>query len=85
LEQSSLVKQSNLFGSFNSEEYQAKAIARNKAQLEWFKSRSLLEQRIIIGGAAAVLLTISGWLIQENQKIQQKRYSNNPMEQIKLI
>ncbi|MGL6344532.1 MAG: hypothetical protein ACRC80_35955, partial [Waterburya sp.] len=75
-EQSSLVKQSNLFGSFNSEEYQAKAIARNKAQVQWFKKRSPLEQKIIIGGVVTFFLMFFGWLIQENQKIQQERYSS---------
>lgn len=75
-EQSSLVEQNNLFGSFNSKEFQAQAIARNKAQVEWFKKRSPLEQKIIIGGVVAFFLMFFGGLIQENHKVQQESYSS---------
>lgn len=75
-EQSSLVEQNKIFGSFNSQEYQAQVIARNKAQVEWFKQRSPLEQKIIIGGVVAFFLMFFGRLIQENHKIQQESYSS---------
>ncbi len=82
--QSSLVEQNNLFSSFNSQEYQAQVVARNKAQIEWFNARLPLEQKIIIGGVVAFILMTFGWLIQENQKIQQERYSINVSEQIQV-
>jgi hypothetical protein len=70
-EQSSLVEQNKLFGSFNSKEFQAQVIARNKAQVEWLKKRSPLEQKIIIGGVVAFFLMFFGGLIQENHIIEE--------------
>ena len=80
-EQSSLVEQNQLFGSFDSEKYQAKKLAQRDAEIAWFKSRSPLEKKIIIGGVAAFILMFFGWLVQENQNIQQERYSSVLIEQ----
>jgi hypothetical protein len=57
---------------------------QNKAQVEWFKKRSPLEQKIIIGGVVAFLLMFFGGLIQENHKIQQERYSSGMSEQVPM-
>lgn len=81
-EQSTLVEQKTLFATFDSKEHQQKAIAKRKAQIEWLKQKSPLEQKMIVGGLVAFFVLFAGWLVQENQKIQQERYSFDAVEQV---
>ena len=54
--QSSLVEENNLFGSINSSEDKAKIEATIRTLIEWFKARSSLEKKIILGSVAFVLV-----------------------------